>query len=132
MKAGEQADVVLGSRYSGGIRILNWSLGRLGLSLGANFYSRTLLGLKYADCTSGFRGYRRRALENLLKNDFHSLGYAFLVELLFEADRKGQRIVELPIVYTERRAGQSKMSRSYILEAVFRPWWLLLRRLGGK
>lgn len=123
----ERADIAIGSRYLGGIRILNWSLGRLLLSVGANGYIRFLLRLPYTDCTSGFRGYRRRAVEHLASFRFNSRGYAFLVEILHAAAGAGFTVAEAPIVYTERRAGQSKMSKATIGEAALRPWLLLLR-----
>ena len=124
--------VAIGSRYLGGIRILNWSLGRLLLSLGANQYVRTLLRLKYTDCTSGFRAYRRDVIRKLLRHNTNSQGYAFLVEILNQIQLGGYRVGEVPIIYTERRAGQSKMSRMTIWEATWRPWLILLGRIWGK
>ena len=128
----QSADIAIGSRYLGGIRILNWSFGRLILSVGANSYIRFMLRLPYTDCTSGFRGYRRNVVEHLIGGTFNSRGYAFLVEILYAAYRAGYKIAEAPIVYTERRAGQSKMSKATIWEAAFRPWLLLSRRLWGR
>ena len=124
----EENDVVIGSRYVGGIRILNWSLSRMFLSLCANRYVRTILRLPYTDCTSGFRGYRREALEEIPWESVHSSGYSFLVELLHLAVQNGRRVCEAPIVYTERRAGQSKMSRRVVWESLWRPWILLFRQ----
>jgi len=124
-------DVVLGSRYIGGVRIINWPLRRVFLSVFANRYVRTILGLPYLDCTSGFRGYRREVLEAIHWPSIHSTGYAFLVELLYATVQNGHRVGEVPITFTERRAGQSKMSRWVIWEAVWRVW-LLRFRIGGR
>lgn len=127
----ERADMVLGSRYCGGVRVLNWQISRLLLSLFANAYVRTILGFRVADCTSGFRGYRRSLLARMPLKAINSNGYSFLVELLVHARRAGARFAEHPIVYTERREGQSKMSKAVILESVFMPWRLRMRELFG-
>ncbi len=127
----EKFDIVIGSRYRGGIRILNWSISRLLLSLSANYYARTLLHLKYDDCTSGFRAYHHLSVQQLAAYPTDSRDYAFLVEILYRAERNGNRIGEVPIVYTERRAGQSKMSRLTIWEAILLPWKIHARRLSS-
>jgi dolichol-phosphate mannosyltransferase len=121
------ADVAVGSRYRGGIRVLNWDVRRLLLSLGANAYVRVLTGVKCVDCTSGFRAYRTSALGNVTLQKLASTGYAFLPELLFELG--SVRIEEVPVCYTERRVGESKMRKRVIAEAAMRPWILLGRRL---
>jgi len=121
-------DLATGSRYMGGIRVLNWSLSRLLLSFMANKYVNFLLRIRLTDLTSGFRAYRAEALERINYRQISSRGYAFLVEVLWYAQRCGLSIVEVPIVYTERRAGQSKMSEKVILEAAFCPLRLLLKR----
>ena len=118
------ADTVIGSRYVGGVRVLNWHPSRLLLSLFANRYVKSILGLTVDDATSGFRGYRRQALEALLASPPKSVGYSFLVEILYRLHCLGFRIAEVPIIYTERREGQSKMSRRVIGEAIIRPWLL--------
>jgi len=123
----EEADVSVGSRYVGGVRVLNWEVRRLLLSLGANAYVRCLSGLACVDCTSGFRGYRVEALQRVRLDGIRTSGYAFLPELLFNLD--AARVAEVPICYTERRLGESKMSRHVIMEAIVRPWLLFLRRL---
>jgi dolichol-phosphate mannosyltransferase len=128
----KQYDVVLGSRYVGGIRIINWSMRRLLLSYFANNYVRFILGFTVTDCTSGFRAYRRAVLESMDLDAAASQGYAFIVELLEYATRKGFRAGEAPIVYTERQEGRSKMSRGVIFEAMLRPWKLRWRRMSGK
>ncbi len=128
----DEFPLAIGSRYHNGIRVLNWSPGRLLLSLAANAYAKTILRLPYADCTSGFRGYRREAVEKVIASGVRSNGYAFLVEVLARAEKAGFRSKEVPIIYTERRAGHSKMSRMTILEAIILPWRILLRPSGGK
>jgi dolichol-phosphate mannosyltransferase len=122
------ADVSIGSRYIGGIRILNWGVRRLLLSLAANSYVRLLGGLSCVDCTSGFRAYRVDALKTVAFDRISSTGYAFLPELLFALD--DVTVEEVPICYTERRVGQSKMGLRVIGEAIVRPWVLPFRRIG--
>ncbi len=121
----DNADVAIGSRYVGGIRVLNWDLRRLLLSMGASAYLRLLTGMKFKDCTCGFRAYRTSVFENVLLGGIKSEGYAFLPELLFALRR--YRIVEVPITFTERRLGESKMSRRMMIEGVLRPWAMLWR-----
>ncbi|WP_291989907.1 polyprenol monophosphomannose synthase [Luteitalea sp.] len=120
-------DLVIGSRYLHGVSVVNWPLSRLILSTFANRYVRFITGLPARDCTSGYRCWRREALARLPLERFVSDGYAFLVEMLFEAMGAGCRIGEVPIIYVERREGQSKMSKSVILESVFVPWRLVAR-----
>ncbi|MGH9257394.1 MAG: polyprenol monophosphomannose synthase [Vicinamibacterales bacterium] len=121
------ADVSIGSRYVGGIRVLNWGVRRLLLSLAANTYVRFLIGLSCIDCTSGFRAYRVATLKSVALERISSTGYVFLPELLFALDQVTIR--EVPICYTERRVGESKMGRRVIAEGMLRPWVLLCRRL---
>lgn len=128
LKATAEADVVVGSRYAGGIRVLNWSPQRLLLSVFANAYARTILGSRIRDMTSGFRCYRREVLEAMDFDRLRARGYAFLVQMLYYAEQAGFRIKEVPIVYTERRAGQSKMSKAIMLESAVVPWKLRLWR----
>ena len=104
------ADLAVGSRYIGGVRVLNWSPGRLLLSLGGGAYVRKLTGLPMADPTSGFKAVSRRLLESLDWSAFRSEGYGFIVEMHYQAWRLGFRIQEVPIVFTEREAGTSNMS----------------------
>lgn len=126
----QDADIALGSRYYQGVRVLNWHVSRLLLSLFANRYVRLILGIPVADATSGFRAYRRAAIEAILESRIDSQGYSFLVEILYRAYRKGMRLVEVPIIYSERREGQSKMSKGVIFEAMLRPWLLRFGRKG--
>lgn len=122
------ADMVIGSRYKDGVRVLNWPPGRLLISLFGNWYVRRILGLPFRDSTSGFRAYRRKVLEQVDPGSLGFKGYAFLVELLYRAFILRFQIVESPIIYTERREGQSKMSKWVILESAVAPWRMRLRR----
>jgi len=122
--ANHNADVVIGSRYCEGGRVANWPLRRRLLSRFANQYVRVIAGVSAYDSTSGFRCYSRRALRLLLTASIAAEGYAFLVETTFCAQQAGLRIVEVPITFTDRREGQSKMSRAIIFESVLKPWRL--------
>jgi dolichol-phosphate mannosyltransferase len=121
-------DVVIGSRYLNGVSVVNWPLHRIFLSAFANRYIRLVTSLTPRDCTSGYRCWRRESLARLPIRDMVSDGYAFLVEMLFEASRRGCRIGEVPIIFVERRQGQSKVSGSVLLESLITPWRLLLRK----
>ena len=123
-------DVVIGSRYLYGVSVVNWPLRRIILSAFANRYIRAITGLRAMDCTSGYRCWRRETLARLPLDEVVSDGYAFLVEMLFEAHRRGARIGEVPIIFVERRLGVSKLSGSVLLESSLTPWRLRLRSLG--
>jgi len=123
--AAEQADMVIGSRYVPGGRILNWPLRRHILSRFANTYIRTVTRVSARDCTSGYRCWRRAALASLPLDRFFSDGYSFLVEMLFDAHRRGCRIAEVPITFVERREGESKVSRAVLMESAMTPWRLV-------
>lgn len=125
--ASDTHDVVIGSRYLNGISVVNWPLHRIVLSTFANRYIRTVTRLRPSDCTSGYRCWRREALARLPLDAMVSDGYAFLVEMLFDAQRLGCRIGEVPIIFIERRQGQSKLSSGVLLESVIMPWRLTLR-----
>lgn len=122
------ADVVIGSRYVPGGAIVNWPARRRRLSRFANMYIRTVTRLSAHDCTSGYRCWRRAALAALPLDTFFSDGYAFLVEMLFVAARRGCRITEVPITFVERREGESKVSRAVLLESAITPWRLIASR----
>lgn len=122
------ADLVIGSRYIPGGAVENWPRHRLLLSGFANRYVRTILGLHVRDCTSGFRCWRREALERIPLQQIASNGYAFLVELTWMAATTGCRIAEVPITFVDRREGASKMSRGVMVESVLMPWRLAVRR----
>jgi dolichol-phosphate mannosyltransferase len=121
-------DVVIGSRYLNGVSVVNWPLHRIFLSTFANRYIRAVTSLTPKDCTSGFRCWRREALARLRLDRMVSDGYAFLVEMLFEAQRAGCRIGEVPIIFVERRQGQSKVSSAVLMESLITPWRLLFRK----
>jgi dolichol-phosphate mannosyltransferase len=126
--AARDADVIIGSRYLHGISVVNWPLQRIILSTFANKYVRAVTRMRPRDCTSGFRCWRREALARLDMDTVMSEGYAFLVEMLYRAHQFGLRIVEVPIIYVERRVGQSKMSKRVMLESAITPWRLLIQR----
>ena len=126
--AASTADVVIGSRYLNGVSVVNWPLHRIFLSTFANRYIRAVTRLSATDCTSGFRCWRREALARLPLDEMVSDGYAFLVEMLYDAAQNGCRISEVPIIFVERRVGQSKLSSNVIAESVIMPWRLKLRR----
>ena len=118
------ADLVIGSRYVAGGRVVNWPRRRIMLSAFANWYVRTITGLPVHDCTSGFRCWRRETLQQLPLRSITSNGYAYLVEMVWLASRAGCRIAEAPITFTERRIGASKLSGAVIVESVILPWRL--------
>src|SRR5881394_558040 len=127
LHAAEHADFVIGSRYVAGGRIENWPLHRRMLSAFANRYIRAITRLAIRDCTSGFRCWRREALERLPLASISSDGYAFIVELAFDATRAGLRCAEVPITFVERREGASKLSSGVIMESAIVPWRLAAR-----
>ncbi len=131
LRAIEDADLVVGSRYKSGVNVINWPMSRLLLSIGANQYARVVTGLPLADSTGGFKCFRRRVLEAIELDRVKSNGYAFQIEMSFLAWKKGFRIREIPIVFTDRVEGQSKMNRKIVREAIWMVWWLRLRSLTG-
>jgi dolichol-phosphate mannosyltransferase len=132
MEAIEEADLVLGSRYKTGVNVINWPISRLLLSLAANWYARVVTGMPLTDATGGFKCFRREVLERINLDKVVSNGYAFQIEMSFRAWRKGFRLKEIPIVFTDRIEGQSKMSRRIVREAVWMVWWLRLQALFGR
>ena len=126
------ADLVIGSRYSNGITVMNWPLSRLILSVSANIYTRIVTGLPVHDATGGYKCFRREVLEALPLDRIHSDGYSFQIEMNFHAWKRGFRMVEMPIVFVDRLVGTSKMSRRIIWEAAFLVWKLRLASLLGK
>ena len=113
------ADVAVGSRYKKGINVVNWPLHRILLSYGASFYVKLITGMKVHDPTAGFVCYRRKVLETINLESIKFIGYAFQIEMKFRAHLKKYKIVEVPIIFTDRIRGKSKMSASIINEAVF-------------
>jgi dolichol-phosphate mannosyltransferase len=129
--ATERADLVIGSRYVRGGRIVNWPFRRRLLSRFANAYIRAVTRLSAHDCTSGYRCWRHEALAELPLDRFISDGYSFLVEMLFAAADRGCRIGEVPITFVERRQGESKLSRAVLVESAITPWRLVATRRGA-
>ncbi|MGA2863849.1 MAG: polyprenol monophosphomannose synthase [Verrucomicrobiota bacterium] len=127
LEAVKDADVVLGSRYLNGIRIINWPLSRLLLSSCAAKYVRMVTGMRFSDPTGGYKCFRRRALQAINLDDIRSTGYSFQVETTHELWSQGLRIVEVPIIFTDRFQGHSKMSGHIIREAFLMVWRLWFR-----
>jgi dolichol-phosphate mannosyltransferase len=127
LEAARNADLVLGSRYLNGIRVINWPLSRLMLSIGAARYVRFITGMPFTDPTGGFKCFRRRALESTDLKSIKSNGYSFQIEMTHKIWRQGMTVAEVPIIFTERIHGHSKMSRHIIWEALFMVWSLLFQ-----
>jgi dolichol-phosphate mannosyltransferase len=121
-------DVVIGSRYVKGGKIVNWSKERKALSKYANIYTQTVTGMPIKDATGGFNGYSRRVLKTINLKKIHSNGYAFQIEMKYRAWKKGFQLTEFPIVFSERRKGESKMEKRIIWEALWMVWQL---RMGA-
>ncbi|MDA8086120.1 MAG: polyprenol monophosphomannose synthase [Nitrospiraceae bacterium] len=127
---GKGADLVIGSRYIGGkISVVGWDFRRLLLSKFGNIYASALLCSRLSDLTSGYRAFSRKALERTALGEVNSGGYAFQIEMAYNICRAGMKAKEIPIVFTERASGTSKMSREIIKEAVWLPWRLRLRSI---
>jgi dolichol-phosphate mannosyltransferase len=125
LEAAREADLVLGSRYINGIRIINWPLKRLMLSKAAANYVRIITGMPFTDPTGGYKCFRRRSLEAVDLDGVRSNGYSFQIEMTHKIWRQGLKVVEVPIIFTERMHGRSKMSGNIIREALIRVWQLL-------
>ncbi len=124
------ADLAIGSRYKGGVRVVDWPLSRLILSYGAGVYTRLITRLPVKDVTAGFKCFRRGVLESIDFDAVKSNGYSFQIEMNYRAWKRGFKLVEVPIVFTERAEGQSKMSKSIVREAMRKVWelrWLDMR-----
>ncbi|MDP8211187.1 MAG: polyprenol monophosphomannose synthase [Candidatus Stygibacter australis] len=132
LNTAENYDLVIGSRYVKGINVVNWPLSRLILSWGASMYVRIITGMKVKDPTGGFKCFHRRVLESINFDEILSDGYSFQVEMNYRTWCMNYRIVEVPIVFTDRREGQSKMSKKIIREAIFVVWKLRIMRLLRK
>ena len=133
LRAIEGADLVLGSRYRNGkVTVVNWPISRLMLSYAANMYARAVTGLRLWDSTGGFKCFRREVLQSIDLSQVRSNGYAFQIELSFRAWKRGYRIVEIPIVFTDRTEGESKMNTGIIWEAIFMVWRLRWWALTGR
>ncbi|MBO6575497.1 MAG: polyprenol monophosphomannose synthase [Rhodothermales bacterium] len=126
------ADLVVGSRYVQGVRVINWPLSRLILSYGAGIYTRMITRLPVADVTAGFKCYHRKVLEAIPFDKVRSNGYSFQIEMKYWAWKLGFRLKEVPIIFIERTEGDSKMSRAIVVEAMWKVWELRLRSLTGR
>jgi len=126
------ADIVIGSRNIPGGGVEGWGLGRHVISKGGSLYSRTILGLGVKDLTSGYKAFTRRALEAIDLQDVHSNGYSFQIELTYRGVRRGMRVKEVPIVFVDRTAGRSKMSRKIFVEAIGMVWKLRFDGMRGR
>jgi len=130
--ASANADLVVGSRYKTGVNVINWPMSRLLLSYFANAYARWITGMPLTDATAGFKCFRSAVLKAIPLKEVKSNGYAFQIEMNFRAWRKKFRLVEVPIVFTDRVEGRSKMNRKIVREGVWVVWWLRLARLFGR
>ena len=124
LEAIKDNDLVIGSRYLNGITVVNWPLSRLILSYSANIYTRIITGLPLKDATGGFKCFRREVLQALPLDRIRSDGYSFQIEVNFLCWKKGFRIKEIPIIFIDRRVGESKMNRKIVWEAAFMVWRL--------
>jgi dolichol-phosphate mannosyltransferase len=127
IEAAQQADLALGSRYLPGGRVIDWPMRRLLLSKAASYYVRLITGMPFTDPTGGFKCFRRSTIETLDLAAVHSTGYGFQIELTHKIWRQGRRVVEIPIVFTERLHNRSKMSAGIVVEAIFTVWRLWLQ-----
>jgi len=133
LQAIHDADLVIGCRYfHHRVTVVNWPMTRLLLSYFANIYARRVTGLPLWDATGGFKCYRRAVLEAVPLDRVQSNGYSFQIEMSFRAWKKGFRLKEIPITFTDRSLGQSKMSRTIVYEAIWMVWWLRLASMFGK
>jgi dolichol-phosphate mannosyltransferase len=124
LEAAQSADLVLGSRYLNGIRVINWPLSRLMLSKSAAKYVKTITGMPFTDPTGGYKCFRQRALKAINLDDVRSNGYSFQIEMTHRLWRQGMKVVEVPIVFTDRFQGHSKMSGHIVREALIMVWRL--------
>ena len=131
------ADVAIGSRYSNGVNVVNWPMGRVLMSYYASMYVRIVTRLKIRDTTAGFMCYSRKVLETIEMERIHFIGYAFQIEMKFTAVKHGFKVVEVPIIFTDRTEGQSKMSKGIFKEAILgvlmlkiRSWFRKYKQMG--
>lgn len=128
----EDNDLVVGSRYVNGVSVVNWPISRLLLSYFANVYTRIITGLKVKDTTAGFMCYRVEKLAQINLDEVKSNGYSFQIEMKFKFHKRKFKIKEIPILFIDRRAGRSKMSKKVVYEAYFMVWKLAIKSLFGK
>jgi len=130
--AARENDLVIGSRYICGVNVINWPMSRLLLSYFANRFARAVTGLRITDCTGGYKCFRRAVLESVDFGGIASSGYSFQIEMNFFAWRNGFRVKEIPIVFTDRQRGESKMSSKIIKEAALLVWKLRVKSMFRK
>jgi dolichol-phosphate mannosyltransferase len=131
IKAMDDADLVIGSRYIKGVNVVNWPLSRLLLSYFANQYTRIITGLPVCDTTAGYKCIKRNVLQTIDLEAIHSGGYSFQIEMNFKAWKKGFRIKEIPIIFIDRALGKSKMSKKIVREAIWIVWKLKFKSMFG-
>ncbi len=127
----EYNDLVIGSRYTNGVSVVNWPIRRLLLSYFANLYARLITGMHIKDSTGGFKAWKRKVLESIKIGDVQSQGYSFQIEMNFRALTKGFKIVEEPIIFIDRTIGESKMSGAIMNEAIWMVWVLRIKKIIG-
>lgn len=132
LKEIQNNDLVIGSRYISGVNVINWPMSRLLLSYFANVYTRVITGMPLRDGTGGFKCFRREVLEAIDLDEVRASGYAFQIEMSMRAWKKGFRIKEIPIIFTDRVIGESKMSKKIMREAVWMVWALRLKSMFGR
>ena len=133
IEAARDHDVVIGSRYVGGrVNVLNWPMSRLVISVFGSWYARTITRMPVRDATGGFNCWHRKVLDAVDLGRVRSNGYAFQIELKFRAWAKGFSLIEIPILFTERDTGDSKMSKRIVREAIWRVWWLKFQQIFGR
>ncbi len=133
LRAIDDADIVLGSRYQDGrVTVVNWPIGRLVMSYLANIYARAVTRLPVFDATGGFKAFRRKVLETIDLNAVHSNGYAFQIEMSYRGWKRGFKIKEIPIVFHDRTLGESKMSKQIVREAIWMVWRLRWQSITGR
>lgn len=132
LEASQKFDLTIGSRYVEGVNVVNWPLNRLLLSMGASYYTRIITGLPVHDCTAGFVCYRREVLQAIDLDKVQSDGYSFQIEMKFKAWKKKFKLGEVPIVFVDRRFGQSKMNKRIVHEAYKMVWKLKFQSLFGR
>ncbi len=128
----QKYDLVIGSRYISGVNVINWPMSRLLLSYFANYYSRIITGLPVRDATGGFKCFRKEVLEAVDLDAVQASGYSFQIEMNMRVWKKGFSIKEIPIVFIDRVAGSSKMSKKIMREAIWMVWWLRIKSIFGK
>jgi len=127
----EDNDLVIGSRYTSGVSVVNWPIRRLLLSYFANLYARLITGMHVKDATGGFKAWKREVLESIELEQVQSQGYSFQIEMNFRALSKGFKLIEEPIIFIDRTIGESKMSGAIMNEAIWMVWLLRIKKILG-